>query len=92
MNWQDLVLLGVLYMLVSFGVTIGYHRYLTHSGFKANRVVKCVLIVLGTMVSRGVLSRGQRTIGCTTPTRTRRGISTALSLAETWCVASSTLR
>ncbi len=52
-NWQDLVLLGVLYTAVSFGVTIGYHRYLTHSGFKANRVVKGVLIVLGTMGFQG---------------------------------------
>ena len=52
-NWQDLVLLGVLYMAVSFGVTIGYHRYLTHSGFKANRVVKGILIVLGTMGFQG---------------------------------------
>ena len=52
-NWQDMVLLGVLYMLGSFGVTIGYHRYLTHDGFKTNRVVKCVLVVLGTMGWQG---------------------------------------
>ena len=52
-SWQDMVLLGVMYMLVSFGVTIGYHRYLTHMGFKTNRVVKCVLVILGTMGWQG---------------------------------------
>ncbi len=52
-SWQDMVLLGVMYLFISFGVTIGYHRYLTHAGFKANRVVKYVLAILGTMGFQG---------------------------------------
>lgn len=52
-NWQDMVLLGILYTLVSFGVTIGYHRYVTHGSFKTNRVIRYVLVILGTMGWQG---------------------------------------
>lgn len=52
-GWQDLVLLALLYPFVAFGVTIGYHRYLTHTGFKTNRIVKFILVVLGTMGWQG---------------------------------------
>ncbi|MBI4203366.1 MAG: acyl-CoA desaturase [Chloroflexi bacterium] len=50
---QDLALLAVMYTLVAFGVTVGYHRYVTHESFQANRVIKYALIILGCMSLEG---------------------------------------
>ena len=52
-NWPDLALLATLYTLVAFGVTIGYHRMLTHRSFRPHPVVKLVLLVLGSMSLEG---------------------------------------
>src|SRR5206468_8839791 len=32
-GWHDLVLLVVMYLLAGFGITVGYHRMLTHRAF-----------------------------------------------------------
>ncbi len=52
-DWQDILLMAVLYTPISLGVTIGYHRYLTHGSFKTNRVIKYILVILGTMSWQG---------------------------------------
>src|ERR1039457_7029252 len=52
-NWTDVMLLLVMYSLVAFGVTIGYHRMLTHRSFKPHPVVKLVLLILGSMSVEG---------------------------------------
>lgn len=49
----DLVLLGVMYALVAFGVTVGYHRMLTHRSFRAHPAVKLALLILGSMAFEG---------------------------------------
>ena len=49
----DLVLLASLYSFTAIGVTIGYHRYLTHASFRANRVLKFVLVILGCVSLEG---------------------------------------
>ncbi|MEN9561626.1 MAG: hypothetical protein RIQ56_899, partial [Candidatus Parcubacteria bacterium] len=33
---SDIVLLGVFYLIAGLGITIGYHRMLTHEGFKTH--------------------------------------------------------
>ncbi len=43
----DLVLLGVFYAISVFGVTIGYHRMLTHNGFHAPAWLRAVLLICG---------------------------------------------
>ena len=45
----DLVLLATMYTLTALGVTIGYHRMLTHRSFQPHPVVKFILLVLGTL-------------------------------------------
>ena len=52
-NWPDLALLATLYSLIALGVTIGYHRMLTHRSFRPHPVVKLVLLVLGSMSLEG---------------------------------------
>lgn len=52
-HWSDLVLLAVMYTLVGLGVTVGFHRMLTHRSFQPHPVVKCLLLVLGSMSFEG---------------------------------------
>ncbi|MEO8970006.1 MAG: acyl-CoA desaturase [Ktedonobacteraceae bacterium] len=52
-NWTDVVLLLVMYSLVALGVTIGFHRMLTHRSFKPHPAVKLVLLILGSMSVEG---------------------------------------
>jgi stearoyl-CoA desaturase (delta-9 desaturase) len=48
-NWNDLILLLVLYTIIGLGVTVGFHRMLTHRSFRPSAPVKFVLLALGTM-------------------------------------------
>ncbi|MGH8791304.1 MAG: acyl-CoA desaturase [Stackebrandtia sp.] len=53
LNWVDLSLAFVMYMVSGMGVTIGFHRYLTHGGFKAKRWVRVSLAVAGSLALQG---------------------------------------
>lgn len=52
-HWSDIILLVSMYTLVAFGVTVGYHRMLTHRSFRPNPVIKFFLLVLGSMSLEG---------------------------------------
>ncbi|HEX6778517.1 MAG TPA: acyl-CoA desaturase [Ktedonobacterales bacterium] len=52
-QWSDLVLLAAMYSLVALGVTVGFHRMLTHRSFRPHPVVKFILLVLGSMSIEG---------------------------------------
>jgi stearoyl-CoA desaturase (delta-9 desaturase) len=52
-HWRDIALLVSLYSLVALGVTVGYHRMLTHRSFRPHPIVKFVLLVLGSMALEG---------------------------------------
>lgn len=52
-SWTDVTLLLVMYSLVALGVTVGFHRMLTHRSFTPHPVVKFVLLVLGSMAFEG---------------------------------------
>ncbi len=49
----DLALFAALYLLTAFGVSIGYHRMLTHSAFQSPAPVRYTLAVLGSMAVQG---------------------------------------
>ncbi len=53
----DLVLLVVLYTVIAFGTTIGFHRYFTHKGFETSAPVKALLAILGCMTMQGPLTQ-----------------------------------
>src|SRR5437016_3395091 len=53
LHWSDLALLGTMYALPGFGLTLGYHRMLTHRSFRGHPVVKVLLLVLGSMAVEG---------------------------------------
>jgi stearoyl-CoA desaturase (delta-9 desaturase) len=50
---RDLILAATLYVVVGHGVTIGFHRLLTHRSFSATRPLKIALSILGSMAFEG---------------------------------------
>ena len=49
----DLVILAVMYVLTALGVTVGYHRMLTHRAFQSPKSVEYAFAVLGSMAVQG---------------------------------------
>jgi stearoyl-CoA desaturase (delta-9 desaturase) len=49
----DVVVAALFYLVTGLGIAVGFHRYFTHRSFKANRVLKVVLAVAGTMALEG---------------------------------------
>jgi len=50
-----LTLFVVMYLLTGFGITVGFHRFFTHAGFKSGPVIVSTLGVLGSMAVEGNL-------------------------------------
>jgi stearoyl-CoA desaturase (delta-9 desaturase) len=53
LSWLDAGIALAFYLVSGFGVTIGFHRYLTHGAFKARRWVRCTLSVAGSLALEG---------------------------------------
>ncbi|HSH93950.1 MAG TPA: acyl-CoA desaturase, partial [Roseimicrobium sp.] len=51
--WIDMLVMAICYLAVGFGVTIGYHRLLTHRAFSTYRWVEAMFYVLGCMAAQG---------------------------------------
>ena len=49
LTWRDVVIAAVLYTVSGMGVTVGFHRYLTHRSFNAVRPVRIALAVAGSL-------------------------------------------
>jgi stearoyl-CoA desaturase (Delta-9 desaturase) len=52
-GWTDLLLFAVFYVLTGYGVTLGFHRLLTHRSFQTHRWVEYILAVIGSMAVQG---------------------------------------
>ena len=52
-DWIDLGILAFTYLLFGFGVTVGYHRLLTHRGFQTHKGTQYTFAVLGSMALQG---------------------------------------
>ena len=52
-SWSGLAIAGALYLLAGFGVTLGYHRLLTHRSFKTSKAVEYLLTLLGALAAQG---------------------------------------
>src|SRR3984893_6660023 len=49
----DITLLLSMYAITAMGVTVGFHRMLTHRSFRPNPVIKFLLLVFGSMSLEG---------------------------------------
>ena len=52
-GWSDLALMAVMYVVTCLGVTLGFHRLLTHRSFQTHKPVEYGLAVLGSMAVQG---------------------------------------
>ena len=50
---SDIAVLAVLYLLTGIGITVGYHRLLTHRAFQTRRWLRYTFAVLGSMALQG---------------------------------------
>ena len=57
LGWTDVVLAVFFYYLTGHGITVGFHRYFTHGGFKARRPVRIGLAIAGSMAIEGPVIR-----------------------------------
>jgi stearoyl-CoA desaturase (delta-9 desaturase) len=53
LSWLDLGLAALTYTLTCLGATVGFHRYFTHSAFKARRWLRVTMAVVGSMSVQG---------------------------------------
>jgi stearoyl-CoA desaturase (delta-9 desaturase) len=49
----DLVVFALMYVLTGLGITVGFHRLLTHRSFKTTTWVRAVLAILGSVAIEG---------------------------------------
>jgi stearoyl-CoA desaturase (delta-9 desaturase) len=49
----DLAILAVLYLLTGLGITVGFHRLLTHRAFETYRPIRYTFAVLGSLAMEG---------------------------------------
>jgi stearoyl-CoA desaturase (delta-9 desaturase) len=52
-GWADLAVLATMYVTTALGVTVGFHRLLTHRSFETGRPVRVALAALGSMAVQG---------------------------------------
>ena len=53
LNWHDVVIAAVFYWVSGLGVTVGYHRYFTHSSFKAKPGLRYAMALAGALALEG---------------------------------------
>src|SRR5688572_33244955 len=53
LSWVDVGIGVVFYLVSGFGVTVGFHRYLTHGSFKAVRWLRTGLTAAGSLAIEG---------------------------------------
>jgi stearoyl-CoA desaturase (delta-9 desaturase) len=52
-DWSDLAVLAIMYVLTGYGVTLGFHRLLTHRSFQTFKPVEYTLAAVGSMAVQG---------------------------------------
>ena len=53
LHWRDVVIALVFYYVTGFGITVGFHRYLTHGSFRARRPLRIALAIMGNLAVEG---------------------------------------
>jgi stearoyl-CoA desaturase (Delta-9 desaturase) len=53
LHWRDLAILAVGYVITAMGITIGFHRLLTHRAFKTSSTLRGILAGIGSAAIEG---------------------------------------
>jgi stearoyl-CoA desaturase (delta-9 desaturase) len=52
-DWADLAVMLIMYVISGYGVTLGFHRLLTHRSFQTFKPVEYTLAILGSLAVQG---------------------------------------
>ncbi len=52
-GWREVVLFAVFYVATGLGITLGFHRLLTHRSFETVPPVRALFLILGCMANQG---------------------------------------
>jgi stearoyl-CoA desaturase (delta-9 desaturase) len=53
LNWSDIAVFALMYVVSGFGITVGYHRLLTHRAFQTHRWVEYAFAIVGGLAVQG---------------------------------------
>jgi stearoyl-CoA desaturase (Delta-9 desaturase) len=53
LNWSDLLIFGIFYLLCGLGVTVGFHRLFTHRSFATSPRLRFIFAALGSAAIEG---------------------------------------
>ncbi len=53
LQWQDILVLVICYVTIGTGVTVGFHRLLTHRSFKCHPLLRAAFAALGSAAAEG---------------------------------------
>jgi stearoyl-CoA desaturase (delta-9 desaturase) len=53
LRWSDVAVFLIMYVLTGLGVTVGFHRHLTHRSFKTSKPLRGLLSILGSVAIEG---------------------------------------
>jgi len=53
LNWSDIVVFAIVYPICGLGITVGFHRLLTHRAFKTKPWLRFTLAAMGSMAIEG---------------------------------------
>jgi stearoyl-CoA desaturase (delta-9 desaturase) len=53
LHWSDVIVFLIMYVICAAGVTVGFHRHLTHRSFKAKKPVRFALAAMGSIAIEG---------------------------------------
>jgi stearoyl-CoA desaturase (delta-9 desaturase) len=53
LRWSDIVVFAIAYALTALGITVGFHRHLTHRSFATSRPLHGLLAILGSCAIEG---------------------------------------
>jgi stearoyl-CoA desaturase (delta-9 desaturase) len=55
LGWSDVIVFLIMYVVTGLGITVGFHRLLTHRSFEAPTGVRATLAILGSMSVQGAV-------------------------------------
>ena len=53
LHWHDIVVFLIVYVITGLGITVGFHRLLTHRSFKTKRWLRGTFAALGSAAVEG---------------------------------------
>jgi stearoyl-CoA desaturase (delta-9 desaturase) len=53
LHWHDIIVFGIVYMATGLGITVGFHRLLTHRSFKTKTWVRATFAAMGSAAIEG---------------------------------------